>query len=62
MKIPGSGDSIRQLPPFTECGEGYTGIILNRGKKSITLNLRCDKGRQIALDLARYIVFKHGGI
>ena len=37
----------------TEGGESYIGVILDRGKKSITLNLKSHKGQKIALDLAR---------
>ena len=32
-----SGDACRTIPPITEGGEGYVFSILNRGKKSITL-------------------------
>ncbi len=46
-----SGDACRTIPPITEGGEGYIFTILNRGKKSITLELREPEGRQVALDL-----------
>jgi CoA:oxalate CoA-transferase len=46
-----SGDAVRTIPPITEGGEGYTFMVVNRGKKSITLDLRSKDGRQIALDL-----------
>jgi crotonobetainyl-CoA:carnitine CoA-transferase CaiB-like acyl-CoA transferase len=46
-----SGDACRTIPPITEGGEGYIFTILNRGKKSITLELREPEGRQLALDL-----------
>ena len=46
-----SGDACRTLPPLTEAGEGYTFTILNRGKKSITLELKSEEGQKIARDL-----------
>jgi len=55
IEIPGGGDRTRGLPPLTEGGEGYIGIILNRGKKSITLNLRSEKGLQMAKDLVKNV-------
>jgi len=47
-----SGDACRTIPPITECDEGYAFSILNRGKKSITLELKSEEGSKIALDLA----------
>jgi CoA:oxalate CoA-transferase len=46
-----SGDATRTIPPITEGGEGYVFTILNRGKKSITLELKTDEGQKIARDL-----------
>jgi len=46
-----SGDACRTIPPITEGGEGYTFTILNRGKKSITLELKEADGIQVARDL-----------
>jgi CoA:oxalate CoA-transferase len=46
-----SGDATRTIPPITEGGEGYVFTILNRGKKSITLELKSDEGQKIARDL-----------
>ncbi len=46
-----SGDACRTIPPITEGGEGYTFTILNRGKKSITLELKTAEGRQVAREL-----------
>jgi crotonobetainyl-CoA:carnitine CoA-transferase CaiB-like acyl-CoA transferase len=48
----GSGDIIRQDAPLTEGGESGTFIILNRGKKSITLDIKSEQGRSICRDLA----------
>jgi CoA:oxalate CoA-transferase len=47
-----SGDACRTVPPITEGGEGYAFSILNRGKKSITLELKSEEGREISLELA----------
>ena len=41
------GDTVRNDAPHTEGGESGTFIILNRGKKGITLNLKSEKGREI---------------
>jgi len=46
-----SGDACRTIPPITEGGEGYTFTILNRGKKSVTLELKQADGIQVARDL-----------
>ncbi|MGA2157666.1 MAG: CoA transferase [Dehalococcoidia bacterium] len=46
-----SGDACRTIPPITEGGEGYTFSMLNRGKKSITLELKTEEGQKIARDL-----------
>lgn len=55
IEIPDNGDSVRQTRPWTKGGESYICVILNRGKKSISLNLSSPKGRQIALDLAKQV-------
>jgi len=48
-----SGDACRTIPPITEGGEGYVFSILNRGKKSITLELREKEGQEIARGLIK---------
>ncbi|MDY6917227.1 MAG: CoA transferase [Chloroflexota bacterium] len=55
VEIPQGGDSIRYDPPRTKGGEGGIFVDLNRGKKSITLNLTSDKGRQICRRLAQRV-------
>ncbi len=50
VERPGSGDLPRHDIPHTEGLEGGPFIILNRGKKSITLDLKTEKGRQICKD------------
>ena len=46
-----SGDACRTIPPITDGGEGYTFSMLNRGKKSITLELKTEEGQKIAREL-----------
>ncbi len=53
VEIPVGGESGRYIPPYTEAGECYSFVILNRGKKSITLNLEVEAGRKIARELIR---------
>jgi len=48
-----SGDACRTIPPITEAGEGYVFSILNRGKKSITLEMREKEGQEIARGLVK---------
>ncbi len=48
-----SGDACRTIPPITEGGEGYIFSILNRGKKSITLEMRDEEGQRIARELIK---------
>ncbi|HET8564386.1 MAG TPA: CaiB/BaiF CoA-transferase family protein [Candidatus Binatia bacterium] len=50
VELPGGGDSHRGRNPKYE-GYGPSFRVLNRNKKSITLNLREKKGRQILLKL-----------
>lgn len=52
VEMPGGGDAVRTIAPITEGGEGYIFVILNRGKKSITLNLGTESGRNICRQLA----------
>lgn len=53
VEIPGSGDGVRALPPITPEGESYVFVNINRGKKSITLNLNSDRGREIGKELVK---------
>jgi alpha-methylacyl-CoA racemase len=49
---PGGGDWSRYVPPLDhESGESLFFRALNRGKKSLSLNLKSDKGRDILLQL-----------
>ena len=46
LEIPGRGDDSREFPPFKD-DESLYYVNLNRGKKSITLNLKSNEGKQI---------------
>ncbi len=50
IERPGGGDWLRHMPPLAD-GESVLFQALNRGKKSITLNLKSDQGRAILLRL-----------
>ena len=52
IEKPGDGDDQRKLGPFVH-GESSPFMMINRNKKSITLNLKSDSGREILLQLAR---------
>lgn len=51
----GVGDVVRRDAPLTEGDESGTFIILNRGKKSITLDMKSDKGREIIKQLVQKV-------
>ena len=48
IETPESGETGRFIPPNTEGNECYPFIINNRGKRSVTLNLKTEQGREIA--------------
>lgn len=50
VEHPGEGDWLRNLPPLAD-GESILFNTLNRGKKSLTLNLKSEKGQIILLQL-----------
>lgn len=49
---PRIGDHTRVFPPLKNDVSGYF-YMLNRGKKSIALNLKSEKGKEIFLDLVK---------
>jgi len=52
VERPGGGDWSRYVPPLDlDSGESLLFRALNRGKKSLTLNLKSDQGRAILLRL-----------
>ena len=52
IEMPGKGEPERQAMPKTPRKESYQFLSYNRGKKSITLNLKNPKGVEIARKLA----------
>ncbi|HEA47322.1 MAG TPA: CoA transferase [bacterium] len=53
VERPGKGDDTRAFgPPFIE-GESAYFLSINRGKKSITVNFKKDKGREIIYQLIK---------
>lgn len=52
IEEPGQGDPARGSGPFMD-GESSYFMSLNRGKKSVTLDLSSRQGRKILLDLAK---------
>ena len=53
--VDGGGEGPRKNLPRTEALESGAFIMLNRGKKSITLNLPTEKGRNICKALAKKV-------
>lgn len=51
VEPPGSGDETRTFPPF-RAGESHYFLSVNRGKRSIVIDLKSDAGLAIARDLA----------
>lgn len=52
IEQPGGGDWSRYVPPLDpETGQGRLFNALNRGKKSVTLNLKTDDGRTVLFKL-----------
>jgi len=52
IERPDGGDDTRAYPPFQN-GESAYFMSLNRGKKSVTLNLKHPKGKEILKELAK---------
>jgi len=55
VERPESGDLIRNDVPHTEGHEGGAFIILNRGKQSLTVDLKTEKGRNICKELIKKV-------
>ncbi|MFM5907546.1 MAG: CaiB/BaiF CoA transferase family protein [Novosphingobium sp.] len=51
VEPPGSGDDTRTFPPIRD-GESHYFLAINRGKKSIVIDLKQPEGLQLAKDLA----------
>jgi crotonobetainyl-CoA:carnitine CoA-transferase CaiB-like acyl-CoA transferase len=52
IEVPGHGDDSRKYPPFIGTESAYF-MNLNRNKKSLTLNLKNEKGKAVFLDLVK---------
>jgi formyl-CoA transferase/CoA:oxalate CoA-transferase len=50
VEIPGRGDDTREFPPFINGVSSYF-ISLNRGKKSVTLDLKSEEGKDVLYKL-----------
>lgn len=46
IEEPGQGDPLRLLPPFVN-DTSYNFLMVNSGKKSVTLNLKSEQGQEI---------------
>jgi len=55
IERPEAGDLIRYDIPHTEGNEGGPFIILNRGKRSLTIDLKTEKGRNICKELVKKV-------
>jgi crotonobetainyl-CoA:carnitine CoA-transferase CaiB-like acyl-CoA transferase len=53
IEMPGKGDGSREMPPHFVGGQSGYFLSMNRSKKSMTLNLKSDAGRNIFYGLAR---------
>lgn len=53
VESPDGGDAVRRWPPFMADGRSTTFAALNRGKRSVAVDLKDPDGRQVVLDLAR---------
>ncbi|OHE21587.1 MAG: hypothetical protein A2Z43_01320 [Syntrophobacterales bacterium RBG_19FT_COMBO_59_10] len=53
IEKPGIGESSREMPPYFFEDQSAYFIAMNRNKKSMTLDLKSEKGKQIFYDLAR---------
>ncbi len=56
VEVPGSGDLARQLggdPALNEQGMGISFLAQNAGKRSIEINLKSDRGKQLFRELVK---------
>lgn len=53
IEPPGTGDETRTFPPFRD-GESHYFLSINRGKKSIVVDLKTEQGVELAKQLASH--------
>src|SRR5919109_1996063 len=53
VEPPGKGDQGRRLSPDNPSVDSYYFILLNANKRSVTLNLKDERGKQILRELIR---------
>lgn len=53
IEQPGSGDPLRRFGTPSECGDTYVWLSEARNKKSVTLDLRTDRGASLFRELVR---------
>ena len=53
IEKPGVGEGAREMPPYFFEGESAYFIAMNRNKKSMTLDLKSEKGRDIFYELTK---------
>ena len=51
VEMPGKGDSFRQMGPYSADGKSIRWSSMSRNKKSITLDLHYDEGKELFLKL-----------
>jgi len=54
IEIPGAGDAARYVPPYQQDVSAYF-LNINRGKHSMTLNLKTEEGKRIFLKLVKKV-------
>ena len=54
IEIPGAGDAARYVPPYQQNVSAYF-LNINRGKRSMTLNLKTEEGKRIFLKLVKKV-------
>jgi CoA:oxalate CoA-transferase len=53
VEMPGTGDDSREFGPFKN-GQSLYFLSINRAKKSISLNLKSEKGKKLFLELIKH--------
>jgi CoA:oxalate CoA-transferase len=53
IEAPGEGDPLRKMPPHFVKGESAYFLSISRNKKSVTLDLRTNEGREIFYEMVK---------